>query len=156
MLCSVSPCCEGPFAELKGDGAMEDSPRWVRISDEDIDRAVRVEADIRAVAGERAIRFARPEERDSIARSIDPSTANVFFIYAQTLDPYGDHPDLPDELHQVGREFFAVDPRNGIAVLLYQLPAEKQEALEGKRAAADREGWRRIGALRGEFHAEPD
>jgi hypothetical protein len=38
----------------------------------------------------------------------------------------------------------AVDPADGLAVLLYDLPPDKQEALEWKRRAADAEGWRRV------------
>jgi hypothetical protein len=93
---------------------------------------------------EHVTRFALPHEREQVARRINAVTATVFFVYAQTLDPYGDDPNLPPELHQVGREFFAVDPADGVAVLLYELPPEKQEALEGRRRTADAEGWRRV------------
>jgi hypothetical protein len=58
-------------------------------------------------------RFAEPDEREHVGRRIDPETAHVFFVYAQTLDPYGDGPHLPPERQQVGREYFAIDPREG-------------------------------------------
>jgi hypothetical protein len=48
--------------------------------------------------------------RQAVGRQIDPETAEVDWIYAQTLDPYGDHPDLPEEYQQLGREYFARSP----------------------------------------------
>lgn len=68
----------------------------------------------------------------------------MFFIYAQTLDPYGDDPDLPEELQQLGREYFAVDPSEGVAVSLRDLPEATRTALEEKRRLAEREAWRRL------------
>jgi hypothetical protein len=46
------------------------------------------------------------------ALKIDPETAEVFWTYAQTLDPYGvkDEWELPEEFHQVGREYFTRAP----------------------------------------------
>ena len=35
--------------------------------------------------------------RRAVGLQIDPETAEVESIYAQTLDPYGDEPDLPEE-----------------------------------------------------------
>ena len=68
----------------------------------------------------------------------------VFFIYAETMDPYGDDPDLPDEYRQIGREYFAVDPSEGVAVSIRDLPEATQRALATKRDAANAEGWRRL------------
>jgi hypothetical protein len=42
--------------------------------------------------------------RQAVGLHIDPETAEVDCIYAQTLDPYGDFPNLPEEYQQVGRE----------------------------------------------------
>jgi hypothetical protein len=42
--------------------------------------------------------------RQAVGRQIDPETAEVDWIYAQILDPYGDDPDLPEEYQQLGRE----------------------------------------------------
>ena len=41
---------------------------------------------------------------------IDPETAEVTWIFAETLEPYGINPDLPEECRQIGREYFARDP----------------------------------------------
>jgi hypothetical protein len=35
---------------------------------------------------------------------IEPETAEVEWVYGRTLDPYGDFPNLPEELRQIGRE----------------------------------------------------
>ena len=48
--------------------------------------------------------------RKEEALKIDPSTAEVDWTYALTLDPYGVYPDLPEECQQVGREYFARRP----------------------------------------------
>ena len=45
--------------------------------------------------------------RKEAGLTIDPETAEVCWIYAQTGDPYGVYPDLPEERQQVGREYFA-------------------------------------------------
>jgi hypothetical protein len=60
---------------------------------------------------------------------IDPQTAEVRWIYAQTLDPYGVYPDLPEECQQVGREYFARSPGSDIWVSFHDLPRETREAL---------------------------
>src|SRR5262249_22725173 len=114
------------------------------LSEDDVERAVRAARDSRAIAAELSIRFARPDERVDVGRRIDPATAHVFLVNAQTLDPYGDDPDLPEEMEQIGRVYFAVDPNEGVAVAFYDLPDGTREALEDKRRSADREGWRRL------------
>jgi hypothetical protein len=60
---------------------------------------------------------------------IDPETAEVDWIYAQTLDPYGVYPQLPDRLQQVGREYFAHAPGSDVWVLFDDLPQTTAEAL---------------------------
>jgi hypothetical protein len=42
--------------------------------------------------------------RKAVGLHIDPETAEVDWIYALTLDPYGDYPDPPEQYHQVGRK----------------------------------------------------
>ena len=60
---------------------------------------------------------------------IDLATAEVWWTYAQTLDPYGVDPDLPDELQQVGREYFARRPGSDIWVCFGDLPKKTRDAL---------------------------
>jgi hypothetical protein len=56
------------------------------------------------------------ETRTETGLRIDPKTAEVFWKYAQTLDPYGIDPDLPKECRQVGREYFARSPGSDVWV----------------------------------------
>jgi hypothetical protein len=88
-------------------------------------------------------RYAEPAERTEVGARIDPATAEVWFDYAQTLAPYGDV-ELEPEFQQVGREWFAADPVEQIAVHFHDLPATTQAALEDKRQPADRKGWEQI------------
>src|SRR5262249_14735005 len=67
--------------------------------------------------------------RKAVGLHIDPETAEVEWTYAQTLDPYGDDPDLPEEYWQVGREYFARSPGSDVWILFYDLPKEVREAL---------------------------
>jgi hypothetical protein len=49
--------------------------------------------------------------RKEAALHIDPETAEVEWAYAQEMDPYGVHPDLPEEFQTVGRKSYARSPR---------------------------------------------
>ena len=69
-------------------------------------------------------------------QQIDPATAEVDWTYAQTLDPYGVHPDLPEEAQQVGRSYFARNPGSDIWVSFGDLPEVTLNALRHKRKAA--------------------
>jgi hypothetical protein len=60
---------------------------------------------------------------------IDAGTAEVTWHYAQTLDPYGVCPDLPEECQCIGREYFARSPGSDIWVHFGDLPDEVREAL---------------------------
>jgi hypothetical protein len=60
--------------------------------------------------------------RKEAGRKIDPETAEVMWAYAQTLDPYGVDPELPEELWQVGRAYFARSPKSDIWVWFGDLP----------------------------------
>jgi hypothetical protein len=75
--------------------------------------------------------------RKAEALLIDPETAEVHFIYGQTLDPYNVIPDLPEELQQIGREYFARRPGGQIWVHFSDLPDDVREKL-----------WRRAPTLR--------
>jgi hypothetical protein len=59
---------------------------------------------------------------------IDPETAEVFWIYAQVLDPYGIR-DLPEECYNVGQEYFARAPGSDMWVHFHDLPSETGDAL---------------------------
>jgi hypothetical protein len=67
--------------------------------------------------------------RKEAALQIDPETAEVDWCYAQTLDPYGVIPDLPEECWQVGREYFARAPGSDIWVWFGDLPTATESAL---------------------------
>jgi hypothetical protein len=54
--------------------------------------------------------------RKEAALQINSETAEVCWVYAQTSDPYGVEPDLPEEYQQVGREYFARSPGSDIGV----------------------------------------
>jgi hypothetical protein len=60
---------------------------------------------------------------------IDPDTAEVDWHYAQTLDPYGVYPDLPEECQCVGRKYFARRPGSEIWVHFNDLPDKVSDAL---------------------------
>lgn len=60
---------------------------------------------------------------------IDPQTAEVTWSFEYTVDPYGVHPDIPDDLQQVGREYFARRPGSDVWVHFSDLPDETHERL---------------------------
>ena len=66
---------------------------------------------------------------------IDPETAEVEWTYALTLDPYGVYPDLPEELQQVGREYFARSPGSNVWVRFGDVPKETRDVLWEKHKA---------------------
>ena len=70
--------------------------------------------------------------RKEAGLKIDPETAEVDWNYAQTLDPYGVDPDLPEEYQQVGREYFARSPGSDVWVLFADLPEATRDALWAK------------------------
>jgi hypothetical protein len=67
--------------------------------------------------------------RKEAGLTIDPETAEVCWIYAQTGDPYGVYPDLPEECRQVGRAYFARGPGSDIWVNFGDLSDETRDAL---------------------------
>jgi hypothetical protein len=62
---------------------------------------------------------------------IDPETAEVIWLYAEDLDPYGvmDEWELPWEFRQVGRNCFTRAPGSDIWVWSGDLPDEAREKL---------------------------
>jgi hypothetical protein len=83
------------------------------------------------------------EERRAAGRRINADTAEVWFEYGQTLDPYGER-SVSDDDYQIGRVFFAMDPIERIPVCFYDLDEPLRLALTAKRDQADREGWNAI------------
>ena len=71
--------------------------------------------------------------RKAVGLRIDPETAEVQWIYALTLDPYGDHPDVPEEYRQVGRGYFARSPGSDIWIDFGDLPEAIRNALWERR-----------------------
>jgi hypothetical protein len=67
--------------------------------------------------------------RKEAGLKIDPETAEVTWQYAQILDPYGVHPDLPPECDQVGRAYFARSPGSDVWVEFGDLPDATRDAL---------------------------
>jgi hypothetical protein len=67
---------------------------------------------------------------------IDPETAEVDWNYGQTLDPYGvlDEWELPEEFHQVGREYWARAPGSNVWVHFGDLPEDSRDRLWKKRS----------------------
>jgi len=72
--------------------------------------------------------------RKEAGLQIDPVTAEVEWIYALTLDPYGIYPDLPEEYQQVGREYFARSPGGNVWVGFGDLPPATRDALWEKHS----------------------
>ena|SRR5258707_749152 len=71
--------------------------------------------------------------RKEAGLEIDPETAEVEWTYALTLDPYGVYPELPEELQQVGRGYFARSPGSDVWVWDGDLPEATRDALWKKR-----------------------
>ena len=67
--------------------------------------------------------------RKEAGLKIDPETAEVDWTYAQTLDPYGVYPELPEECQQIGREYFARAPGSDVWVWFGDLPDAIRSAL---------------------------
>jgi hypothetical protein len=71
----------------------------------------------------------RMEERRAAGLLIDPTTAEVLCVYAETLDPYGDGlPLLPPEEGSSNREYFARAPGSDIWVFFGDLPEATRDA----------------------------
>ena len=73
--------------------------------------------------------------RKKTGSMIDPETAEVTWVYANTFDPYGVHPDLPEELQCAGRENFARMPGSDIWVWFGDLPDAVHDRLLKKHGA---------------------
>ena len=71
--------------------------------------------------------------RKEAGRKIDPETAEIVCVFAQTLDPYGVYPKIPEGYWQVGRECFVRSPGSKGWVLWDDLPAATRRALTKKQ-----------------------
>src|SRR5262245_43325073 len=67
--------------------------------------------------------------RREVGRHIDPETAEVYWMYAQVCNPYGDELDLPDELQCVGRDYFARSPGSKVWIWFGDLPDASADRL---------------------------
>ena len=70
--------------------------------------------------------------RKEAGLKIDPEIAEVHWCYAQIVDPYGIHPNLPDEAWCVGRAYFARSPDSDVWVEFRDLPKATRDALRQK------------------------
>jgi hypothetical protein len=75
--------------------------------------------------------------RKEAALEIDPETAEVDWCYAQTLNPYGVHPDLPEECWQVGREYFARSHGSDVWIGFGDLPEAVRDRLRERYRAGE-------------------
>ena len=73
--------------------------------------------------------------RKKTGSMIDPETAEVTWVYANTFDPYGVHPDLPEDAQCAGRENFARMPGSDVWVWFGDLPDEVHDRLIKKHGA---------------------
>jgi hypothetical protein len=95
------------------------------------------------------------EIRKEAGLKIDPETAEVNWWYAQTLDPYGVCPELPEECDQVGREYFARSPESDIWVSFDDLPGEVVKRIRQRMAGGNfGPSPSREGELLGDLNAE--
>ena len=73
--------------------------------------------------------------RKEAGLKIDADTAEVFWCHGQIFDPYGIgliDPDLPEDYHQIGLDFFARSPGSDIWVWFGDLPDAVRDALWAK------------------------
>ena len=70
--------------------------------------------------------------RREAGKLINPETAEVTWTYSRTLDPYGIDSDLPEELWDIGRQYFARARGSDIWVSFYDLPDATRETLRGR------------------------
>jgi hypothetical protein len=74
--------------------------------------------------------------RKDAALRIDPETAEVYWTYGQTLDPYGVE-NLPEEYQQIQRNYFARSPGSNVWVLFDDLPDATRDRLWARIRAGD-------------------
>jgi hypothetical protein len=67
--------------------------------------------------------------RKAIGLHINPDTAEVYWTYAKTIDPYDDDPNLRGEYQQIGREYFARSPGSDLWIWFGDLPEATRDIL---------------------------
>jgi hypothetical protein len=72
------------------------------------------------------------KKRKAFGRRIDPATAEVDWEYGQEMDPYRVLPFIPDKYPQIGRNYFARDPKEKEWVAFENLPAKTCRVLLDK------------------------
>jgi hypothetical protein len=69
-----------------------------------------------------------PRPRSRVSK-VDPATAEVYWTFAQIIDPYGIDPDLPEEYLCVGQVYFVRSPESDIWVWFGDLSDATRDAL---------------------------
>jgi hypothetical protein len=69
--------------------------------------------------------------RKAASQNIDPNTAEIYWDWAEVLDPYGVL-ELAEENHCLERSYFARDPESDIWVSFYDLPQATLDGLQKK------------------------
>ena len=75
--------------------------------------------------------------RKEEGRKIDPNTAEVWWKWAETSDPYGVYPHPPEEYQCVGRAYFARSSGSDIWVSFYDLPDKTRRRLRERRESGE-------------------
>ncbi len=70
----------------------------------------------------------RDTARKEAASNIDPATAEVWWEYAQIMDPYGEFEELCEGV--IGRVWFVMDSVERVPVALYDMPKASKTMLE--------------------------
>ena len=73
----------------------------------------------------------RAAQRKAESELTDANITETSWWYAQTADPYGNDPNLPEEMHQVGREYFA-RREGGPWILFDDLPDATRTTFEAR------------------------
>lgn len=148
--CALVPPIQVPSQEVEKiesfheiDPAYEPRPLWDRNHtgplieelDDELTQAVRDNPPTDEMVAEEHKKLKWLAIRREEALKIDAATAEVFWSYEQTFDPYRIEP-LPEGYWQVGREYFARRPNGDIWVWFGDLPAATADALWKRHRAS--------------------
>jgi hypothetical protein len=73
--------------------------------------------------------------RKGAALKIDPATAQIWWSWAEILDPYGVYPEVQYEASCIGRCYYARSPESDIWVWWGDLPDDVSDKLQQKSEA---------------------